>query len=117
MIVEIRPLQCAELNLLEAKNGKFLRELRRHSSKIRTGCANQRSSGSVRGAASNGCPYRDPSLLMKRLSGKGEVARMLVMNDFVAASFEFDESDGVLRVTLEGQLTDTREDCRKPPDT
>ncbi len=54
---------------------------------------------------------------MKRLSGKGEVARILVMNDFVAASFEFDESDDVLRVTLEGQLTDTREDCRKPPNT
>jgi hypothetical protein len=45
---------------------------------------------------------------MKRLSGKGEAARMLVVNDFVAASFEFDERDGVLRVTLEGQLTDTR---------
>ena len=31
----------------------------RYSSKIRTGCANQRPSGSVRGAASDGCPYRD----------------------------------------------------------
>jgi hypothetical protein len=31
----------------------------RYSSEIRTGCANQRPSGSVRGAASNGCPYRD----------------------------------------------------------
>jgi hypothetical protein len=42
---------------------------------------------------------------------------MLVMNDFVAASFEFDQRDGVLRVTLEGQLTDTRKDCGKPSHT
>src|SRR5260370_25034348 len=35
------------------------RSLRRHSSEIRTGCANKRPSGSVRGATSNGCPYRD----------------------------------------------------------
>ena len=34
----------------------------RYSSEIRTGCANQRPSGSVRGAASNGCPYRDQQL-------------------------------------------------------
>jgi hypothetical protein len=34
----------------------------RYSSEKRTGCANQRPSGSVRGAASNGCPYRDPTL-------------------------------------------------------
>ena len=33
--------------------------LGRYSSAIRTGCANERPSGSVRGAASNGCPYRD----------------------------------------------------------
>src|SRR5580693_5239103 len=32
--------------------------LRRYSSEIRTGCANQRPSGSVRGATRNGCPYR-----------------------------------------------------------
>jgi hypothetical protein len=30
-----------------------------YSSEIRTGCANERPSGSVRGAISNGCPYRD----------------------------------------------------------
>ena len=33
--------------------------LRRHSPEIRTGCANERSSGSVRGAVSNDRPYRD----------------------------------------------------------
>jgi hypothetical protein len=33
----------------------------RQSSAIRTGCANERPSGSVRGAISNGCPYRDPT--------------------------------------------------------
>src|SRR5713226_10653421 len=35
--------------------------LGRYSSEIRTGCANERPSGSVRGAISNGCPYRDPT--------------------------------------------------------
>jgi hypothetical protein len=38
----------------------------RYSSEIRTGCANQRPSGSVRGAASNGCPYRDRQLPHQR---------------------------------------------------
>jgi hypothetical protein len=33
--------------------------LGRYPSEIRTGCANKRPSGSVRGATSNGCPYRD----------------------------------------------------------
>jgi hypothetical protein len=36
--------------------------LGRHSSEIRTGCANKRPSGSVRGAISNGCPNRDRQL-------------------------------------------------------
>jgi len=31
----------------------------RYSSEIRTGCANERTSGSARGAISNGRPYRD----------------------------------------------------------
>ena len=31
----------------------------RYSSEIRTGCANERPSGSVRGAPGNWCPYRD----------------------------------------------------------
>src|ERR1039458_269145 len=33
--------------------------LGRYSSEIRTGCANERPSGSVRGAPGNWCPYRD----------------------------------------------------------
>jgi hypothetical protein len=33
--------------------------LARYSSSIRTGCANERPSGSVRGAPGNRCPYRD----------------------------------------------------------
>jgi hypothetical protein len=33
--------------------------LARYLSEIRTGCAKERPSGSVRGAISNGCPYRD----------------------------------------------------------
>src|SRR5271169_7086696 len=38
------------------------RSLCRYSSEIRTGCANKRPSGSVRGATSHGCPYRDQHL-------------------------------------------------------
>ncbi len=34
-------------------------ELGRYSSERRTGCAKERPSGSVRGAAGDGCPYRD----------------------------------------------------------
>src|ERR1035438_6015300 len=33
--------------------------LGRYSSEIRTGCANERPSGAVRGASGNWCPYRD----------------------------------------------------------
>jgi hypothetical protein len=33
--------------------------LGRYSSEITTGCANERPSGSVRGALGNWCPYRD----------------------------------------------------------
>ena len=36
--------------------------LARYLSEIRTGCANERSSGSVRGAPGNWCPYRDRQL-------------------------------------------------------
>jgi hypothetical protein len=36
--------------------------LARYSSSIRTGCANERPSGSVRGAPGNRCPYRDRQL-------------------------------------------------------
>ena len=42
--------------------------LGRYSSEIRTVCANERPSGSVRGAISNGCPYGD---LSRRLPGFG----------------------------------------------
>jgi hypothetical protein len=40
--------------------------LARYLSEIRTGCANERSSGSVRGAPGNWCPYRDRQLSMQR---------------------------------------------------
>ena len=36
--------------------------LGRYSSAIRAACANERSCGSVRGAISDGCPYRDRQL-------------------------------------------------------
>jgi hypothetical protein len=39
------------------------RHIGRYSSARRTGCAKERSSGSVRGAPGNRCPYRDRQLL------------------------------------------------------
>ena len=48
--------------------------LGRDSSEIRTGCANQRPSGSVRGAPGNWCPYRDRQLELfpqRRASARG----------------------------------------------
>src|SRR5450759_1292842 len=36
----------------------------RYLSEIRTGCATERPSGSVRGAISDGCPYRDRQLTL-----------------------------------------------------
>jgi len=43
--------------------------LGRYSSEIRTGCANERPSGSARGAISDGRPYRDHQLLSGREVG------------------------------------------------
>jgi hypothetical protein len=45
--------------------------LGRYSSEIRTGCANERPSGSVRGAPGNWCPYRDRQLSYALLRKKG----------------------------------------------
>jgi len=42
-----RPLQCAGISRHEAEDERALRKLCRHSSEIRTGCADQRPSGSV----------------------------------------------------------------------
>jgi hypothetical protein len=43
--------QCAGLNRHEAEDERALRELRRHSSAIRTGCADQRPDGSGEGGS------------------------------------------------------------------
>jgi len=45
--------------------------LGRYSSEIRTGCANERSSGSVRGAPGNWCPYRDQHLSIEGVRSDG----------------------------------------------
>src|SRR5580698_7483944 len=45
--------------------------LRRHTSEIRTGCANKRPSGSVRGAISNDRSYRD-----RQSGGDGPFSRV-----------------------------------------
>src|SRR5260370_39377847 len=44
--------------------------LGRYSSEIRTGCANERPSGSVRGAPGNWCPFRDHQLRIMAFSSK-----------------------------------------------
>jgi hypothetical protein len=51
--------------------------LGRYSSEIRTGCANERPSGSVRGAPGNWCPYRDQQQ-PHELSGKFEPFQALL---------------------------------------
>ena len=49
----------------------------RHSSERRTGCANERPSGSVRGAPGNRCPYRDPTIpIVGALSLPREVEKL-----------------------------------------
>src|ERR1035438_6573698 len=48
--------------------------LGRYSSAIRTGCANERPSGSVRGAPGNWCPYRDRQLHGKALKGNPQTS-------------------------------------------
>ena len=46
-------------------SGRTSDELGRYSSERRTGCANERPSGSVRVAPGNRCPYRDQQLGLK----------------------------------------------------
>ena len=54
------PTQSGEACVSQGLTGvRTSGSLGRYSSEIRTGCANERPSGSVRGATSNGCPYRD----------------------------------------------------------
>jgi hypothetical protein len=54
------PTQSGEACVSEGLSGvRTSGSLGRYSSEIRTGCAKERPSGSVRGAARNGCPYRD----------------------------------------------------------
>src|SRR5260370_5826630 len=75
--------------------------LRRHSSEIRTGCANQRPSGSVRGAASNGCPYRDRQLAQN--DGKLSFIRGLCQLRLFAADWGLLEL-GALAAELSSRL-------------
>jgi len=46
-----------------------------YSSAIRTGCANERPSGSVRWAPGNWCPYRDRQLTTSAIKVKPVVYR------------------------------------------
>src|ERR1035437_5448540 len=54
------PTQSGEAGVSQGLSGvRTSGSLGRYSSEIRTGCANERPSGSVRGAPGDWCPYRD----------------------------------------------------------
>jgi hypothetical protein len=54
------PTQSGEACVSQGLSGvRTSGSLGRYSSEIRTGCANERPSGSVRGAPGDWCPYRD----------------------------------------------------------
>ena len=66
-IVDAYSRFCSQMASDPTRTPSFPRcTLRRHSSEIRTGCAKERPSGTVRGATSNGCPYRDRQLFQRR---------------------------------------------------
>ena len=79
--------------------------LGRYSSEIRTGCANERPSGSVRGAPGNWCPYRDRQSRRGTLVCKQgfELSDIPVGSGF---SIDFDSRHRVLRVSPFGIITD-----------
>ena len=57
------PTQSGEAGVSQGLSGvRTSGSLGRYSSEIRTGCANERPSGSVRGAPGDWCPYRDQHL-------------------------------------------------------
>ena len=57
------PTQSGEACVSQGLTGvRTSDSLGRYSSEIRTGCANERPSGSVRGAPGDWCPYRDRQL-------------------------------------------------------
>src|SRR5215469_5812144 len=53
------PTQCGTARVPRWARVRTSDRLGRYSSERRTGCANERPSGSVRGASGNRCPYRD----------------------------------------------------------
>jgi hypothetical protein len=59
----------------------------RYSSKIRTGCANERPSGSVRGAPGNWCPYPDRQqtiIVLGQRRGPDQTASLFSSRSFTA---------------------------------
>jgi hypothetical protein len=61
------PTQSGEAGVSQGLSGvRTSGSLGRYSSEIRTGCANERPSGSVRGAPGDWCPYRDHQLSGER---------------------------------------------------
>jgi signal transduction histidine kinase len=62
LVIEIEQLKADSLDGAEMARRRADKRFAlpgRYSSEIRTGCANERPSGSVRGAPGNWCPYRD----------------------------------------------------------
>ena len=66
------PTQSGEAGVSQGLSGvRTSGSLGRYSSEIRTGCANERPSGSVRGAPGDWCPYRDRQSCRKRIGHHG----------------------------------------------
>ena len=61
------PTQCGTARVPRVRECARSEMLGRHSPARRTGCANERPSGSVRGAPGNWCPYRDLIILSRRV--------------------------------------------------
>src|SRR5437016_8354294 len=67
-------LGCALASSTASNPSLSCGSLCRQSSAIRTGCAKERPSGSVRGAISNDRPYRDPTTPVTRLAAQQQAA-------------------------------------------
>jgi len=109
------PTQSGEACVSQGLSGvRTSGSLGRYSSEIRTGCANERPSGSVRGAPGDWCPYRDrqPSVLCGLVSP--EQARTILVQAS-AFALKLGEDIGHIRVgrTLPSLL---RAACERPCD-
>jgi hypothetical protein len=88
------PTQSGSARVPRVEDVRTSGMLGRSSSEIRTGCANERPSGSVRGAPGNWCPYRDltdpdrpilkSEMAFHGKAGRGQVRFFLFPPSFLA---------------------------------